>query len=68
MKVHYAKLYNMVHFFFLNVFTASKGSNDYILFNKLAYILIDVSFLNSLFSTPETWYEAKYLSGYCNFY
>ena len=31
MKVHYPKLYNMAHFS-LNVFTASKGSNTYILF------------------------------------
>ena len=31
MKVHYPKLYNMAHFS-LNVFTASKGSNNYILF------------------------------------
>ena len=32
MKVHYPKLYNMVHFFSLNVFTASKGPNKYIIF------------------------------------
>ena len=32
MKVHYPKMYNMAHFFSLNVFTASKGSNNYILF------------------------------------
>ena len=31
MTVHYPKLYNMAHFS-LNVFTASKGSNTYILF------------------------------------
>ena len=31
MKVHYPKLYNMAHLS-LNVFTASKGSNNYILF------------------------------------
>ena len=31
MKVHYPKLYNMAHLS-LNVFIASKGSNDYILF------------------------------------
>ena len=31
MKVHYPKLYNMVHLS-LNVFTAFKGSNNYILF------------------------------------
>ena len=30
MKVHYPKLYNMAHLS-LNVFTASKGSNNYIL-------------------------------------
>ena len=32
MKVHYPKLYNMAHFFSLNIITASKGSNNYILF------------------------------------
>ena len=32
MKVHYPKLYNMAHLS-LNVFTASKGSNNYISFN-----------------------------------
>ena len=32
MKVHYPKLYNMAHRLSLNVFTASKGSNNYILF------------------------------------
>ena len=32
MKVHYPKLYNMSHLLSLNVFTASKGSNNYILF------------------------------------
>ena len=31
MKVHYPKLYNMAHLLSLNVFTASKGSNNYIL-------------------------------------
>ena len=31
MKVHYSKLHNMAHLS-LNVFTASKGSNSYILF------------------------------------
>ena len=31
MKVHYPKLYNMAHLS-LNVFTASKGSNNYISF------------------------------------
>ena len=34
MKVHYPKLYNMVHIS-LNVFTASKGSNNYILFIEI---------------------------------
>ena len=34
MKVHYPKLYNMAHLLSLNVFTASKGSNNYILFKK----------------------------------
>ena len=33
MKVHYPKLYNMAHIS-LNVFTASKGSNNYILLNE----------------------------------
>ena len=33
MKVHYSKLYNMTHLLSLNTFTASKGSNNYILFN-----------------------------------
>ena len=32
MKVHYPKLYNMAHLLSLNVFTDSKGSNNYILF------------------------------------
>ena len=32
MKVHYPKLYNMAHLLSLNVFTASKGSNNYISF------------------------------------
>ena len=36
MKVHYPKLYNMAHIS-LNVFTASKGSNNYILFTKRRY-------------------------------
>ena len=31
MKVHYPKLYNMSHFFSLNIVTASKGSNNNIL-------------------------------------
>ena len=31
-KVHYPKLYNMAHLLSLNVFTASKVSNNYILF------------------------------------
>ena len=31
-KVHYPKLYNMAHLLSLNVFTASKGSNNYIFF------------------------------------
>ena len=32
MKDHYPKLYNMAHVFSLNIITASKGSNNYILF------------------------------------
>ena len=31
-KVHYPKLYNMAHLLSLNVFTASEGSNNNILF------------------------------------
>ena len=34
MKVHYPKLYNMAHLS-LNVFTASKGSNNYILLSTV---------------------------------
>ena len=37
MKVHYPKLYNMAHLS-LNVFTVSKGSNNYILFSWLIYM------------------------------
>ena len=37
MKVHHPKLYNMAHLFSLNAFTASKGSNNYILFHIPAY-------------------------------
>ena len=38
-KVHYPKLYNMAHLLSLNVFTASEGSNNYILlFNTFSYI------------------------------
>ena len=29
MKVHHPKLYNMAHLLALNVFSASKGSNNY---------------------------------------
>ena len=48
MKVHYPKLYNMAHLS-LNVFTASKGSNNYILsiffniFHMLSYVLYQFS-------------------------
>ena len=35
MKVHYPKLYNMAHLS-LNVFTAPKGSNNYILLNTIS--------------------------------
>ena len=38
MKVHYPKLYNMAHLFSLNVFTASKGYNNYILFNWIKFL------------------------------
>ena len=37
MKVHYQKLYNMAHLS-LNVFTASKESNNYILFKSSEHI------------------------------
>ena len=33
-RVHYPKLYKMAHLLSLNVFTASKGSNNYILFMR----------------------------------
>ena len=39
MKVHYPKLYNMTHLS-LNVFTASKGSNNYILFEDVHVVWI----------------------------
>ena len=39
MKVHYPKLYNMAHLS-LNVFTASKGSNNYILFSNVSYMYL----------------------------
>ena len=42
MKVHYPKLYNMTHFFSLNVFTASKGSNNYILFSIIMRLKIGI--------------------------
>ena len=38
MKVHYPKLHNMAHILSLNVFTASKGSNNYILFINLCIL------------------------------
>ena len=42
MKVHYSKLYNMAHFLLsLNLFTASKGSNNYILAVLFFCTLID---------------------------
>ena len=40
MKVHYPKLYNMAHLS-LNVFTASKGSNNYILFMYI-YVIYNI--------------------------
>ena len=40
MKVHYPKLYNMAHLS-LNVITASKGSNNYILSNKCPFPSIE---------------------------
>ena len=49
MKVHYPKLYNMAHLLSLNVFTASKGSNNYILF--LESIESCMSFFESLNKT-----------------
>ena len=41
MKVHYPKLYNMANLLSLNVFTASKGSNNYILFIMLRKRFMD---------------------------
>ena len=38
MKVYYPKLYNMTHLS-LNVFTASKGSNNYILFIGITFLI-----------------------------
>ena len=38
MKVHYPKLHNMADILSLNVFTASKGSNNYILFINLCIL------------------------------
>ena len=50
MKVHYPKLYNMTHLS-LNVFTASKGSNNYILLNHrcISTNLLDAYLLDSMF-------------------
>ena len=45
MKVHYPKLYNMAHLLSLNVFAASKGSNNYILFMILD--IMDIGWLVS---------------------
>ena len=39
MKVHYPKLYNMAHLS-LNVFAASIGSNNYILFHGISTLLL----------------------------
>ena len=58
MKVHYPKLYNMAHLS-LNVFTASKGSNNYILFGVFYVILFSfpagvyVGTLNLIESIPD---------------
>ena len=43
MKVHYPKFYNMAHLFSLNIFTASKGSNNYILFKRTYFKTVDRS-------------------------
>ena len=43
MKVHYPKLYNMAHLLSLNVFTASKGSNNYILFNICHFLVFQMN-------------------------
>ena len=39
MKVHYPNLYNMAHLS-LNVFTASKGSNNYILIFNIVCLFV----------------------------
>ena len=44
MKVHYPKLYNMAHLLLsLNVFTASKGSNNYTLFIFYSFNFVEFS-------------------------
>ena len=43
MKVHYPKLYNMAHLLSLNNFTASKGSNNYILFNICHFLVFQMN-------------------------
>ena len=48
-KVHYPKLYNMAHLLSLNVFTASEGSNNYILFIKSKYFYAEMYLYMSLF-------------------
>ena len=53
MKVHYPKLYNMAHLLSLNVFTASKGSNNYILFNRCYIGLFTLSVLSDDFLLTE---------------
>ena len=45
MKVHYPKLYNMAHLS-LNVFTASKGSNNYILFTPYCLFELIINYSN----------------------
>ena len=52
MKVHYQKLYNMAHLS-LNVFTASKGSNNYILLIIMRLPTLDILEQNSDFDIHE---------------
>ena len=50
MKVHYPKLYNMAQLLALNVFSASKGSNNYSYF--FCYLLIGYHFKRHICSVP----------------
>ena len=63
MKVHYPKLNNMAHLVSLNVFAASKGSNNFIL---LIFILREhvVSRLSSYFPVQASTQIPKYMKTY----